>query len=66
MERVLGCILDDNVSIREVRNVVLGKEMMCIKFRVFEFVLFKGNVEIEGIKNKEKKCSFMKCCLSLL
>lgn len=53
MERVLGCILDDNVSIREVRNVVLGKEMMCIKFRVFEFVLFKGNVEIEG-KNKEK------------
>lgn len=65
MERVLGCILDDNVSIREVRNVVLGKEMMCIKFRVFEFVLFKGNVEIEG-KNKEKKYSFMKCCLSLL
>lgn len=53
MERVLGCILDDNVVIREVRNVVLGKEMMCIKFRVFEFVLFKGNVEIEG-KNKEK------------
>lgn len=53
MERVLGCILDDKVSIREVRNVVFGKEMMCIKFRVFEFVLFKGNVEIEG-KNKEK------------
>lgn len=53
MERVLGCILDDNVSIREVRNVVLGKEMMCIKFRVFEFVLFKGNVEIEG-KDIEK------------
>lgn len=65
MERVLGCILYDNISIREVRNVVFGKEMMCIKFRVFEFVLFKGNVEIEG-KNKEKKCSFMKCCLSLL
>lgn len=53
MERVLGCILDDSISIREVRNVVFGKEMMCIKFRVFEFVLFKGNVEIEG-KNKEK------------
>lgn len=53
MERVLGCILDDSISIREVRNVVLGKEMMCIKFRVFEFVLFKGNVEIEG-KNIEK------------
>lgn len=53
MERVLGCILDDNVVIREVRNVVLGKEMMCIKFRVFEFVLFKGNVEIEG-KDIEK------------
>lgn len=53
MERVLGCILDDNVVIREVRNVVFGKEMMCIKFRVFELVLFKGNVEIEG-KNKEK------------
>lgn len=60
MERVLGCILDDNISIREVRNVVLGKEMMCIKFRVFEFVLFKGNVEIEG-KDIEKKC-----CMSLL
>lgn len=65
MERVLGCILDDSISIREVRNVVFGKEMMCIKFRVFEFVLFKGNVEIEG-KDIEKKCCYMKCCMSLL
>uniref|UniRef100_K1PTG5 tRNA (guanine(37)-N1)-methyltransferase n=1 Tax=Magallana gigas TaxID=29159 RepID=K1PTG5_MAGGI len=48
VERVLGCTLDDSISIREVRNVAPGKEMMCIKFRVPESVLFKGNVETEG------------------
>lgn len=48
VERVLGCTLGDDISIREVRNVAPGKEMMCIKFKVPESVLFKGNVEKEG------------------
>ena len=39
VERVLGCRLDEEVSIRMVRNVAPSKEMMCIKFRLPESVL---------------------------
>jgi tRNA (guanine37-N1)-methyltransferase len=53
MERVLGCTLEDEIEIRQVRNVAPGKEMMCIKFRLPEIVLFQEIKERDG---KTKTC----------
>ncbi|XP_061173935.1 tRNA (guanine(37)-N1)-methyltransferase-like [Saccostrea echinata] len=57
VERVLSCTLDE-FKIRQVRNVAPGKEMMCIKFRIPESVLFRGNLTTEEDGPAAKKI----CC----